>query len=90
MSGQLHALAALSPKTESWYPLDSRLGVSQSGDKKILETDGSQSPACRKSIPTERQPPVGEVTANFCAQSAPRGQSDGSLRPYSRQGQSYI
>jgi hypothetical protein len=27
---------------------------------------------------------VGEVIANFCGQRVPRGQRDGSLRPYSR------
>jgi hypothetical protein len=35
-------------------------------------------------IPTERPPPVGEVCVNFCGWSVPRGQRDGSLRPYSR------
>jgi hypothetical protein len=28
--------------------------------------------------------PAGEVSANFCGQSVPRGQRDGSLRPHSR------
>jgi hypothetical protein len=37
-----------------------------------------------RTIPTERQPLVGEVNANFCGQWVPRGQRDGSLRPYSR------
>jgi hypothetical protein len=27
---------------------------------------------------------TGEVSANFCGQRLPRGQRDGSLRPYSR------
>jgi hypothetical protein len=27
---------------------------------------------------------VGEINGNFCRKSVPRGQSDGSLRPYSR------
>jgi hypothetical protein len=35
-------------------------------------------------IPTERPPLVGEVIANFCGYRVPRGQRDGSLRPYSR------
>jgi hypothetical protein len=35
-------------------------------------------------IATERPPLVGEVTANFCGKRVPRGQRDGSLRPYSR------
>jgi hypothetical protein len=35
----------------------------------------------KRTIPTERPPPVGEVSANFWA---PRGQSGGSLRPYSQ------
>jgi hypothetical protein len=36
-----------------------------------------------RTIPTERPPLVGEVSANFCAWRVPRGQRDGSLRPYS-------
>jgi hypothetical protein len=35
-------------------------------------------------IPTEQLPLVSEVIANFCGQRVPRGQCDGSLRPYSR------
>jgi hypothetical protein len=35
-------------------------------------------------MPTERLPLVGEGSANLCAQMVPRGQRDGSLRPYSR------
>jgi hypothetical protein len=34
-------------------------------------------------IPTERLPPIGEVSANFCGYRVPRGQLDVSLRPYS-------
>jgi hypothetical protein len=34
--------------------------------------------------PTQRPPLVGEVSANFCRYSAPHGQRDGSLWPYSR------
>jgi hypothetical protein len=37
-----------------------------------------------RTIPTERQPLVGEVIANFCGQRVPRGERDGSLLPYSR------
>jgi hypothetical protein len=37
-----------------------------------------------RTIPTERPPLVGEVIANFCGYRVPRGQRDGSLRPYSR------
>jgi hypothetical protein len=37
-----------------------------------------------RTIPTERPPFVGEVIANFCGWRVPRGQRDGSLRPYSR------
>jgi hypothetical protein len=37
-----------------------------------------------RTIPTERPPLVGEVTANVCGYKVPRGQRDGSLRPYSR------
>jgi hypothetical protein len=36
-----------------------------------------------RTIPTERQPIAGEVIANFCGKRVPRGQRDGSLRPYS-------
>jgi hypothetical protein len=35
-------------------------------------------------IPTERQPLVGEVSANFCGQRMLRGQHNGSLQTYSR------
>jgi hypothetical protein len=35
-------------------------------------------------IPTERQPLVGEVIAKFLRIEVPRCQRDGSLRPYSR------
>jgi hypothetical protein len=37
-----------------------------------------------RTIPTERPPLVGEVIANFFGWRVPRGQRDGSLRPYSR------
>jgi hypothetical protein len=37
-----------------------------------------------RTIPTERTPRVGEVRTNFWGQRLPRGQRDGSLRPYSR------
>jgi hypothetical protein len=37
-----------------------------------------------RTIPTERPPLVGEVIANFCGWRVPRGQRDGSPRPYSR------
>jgi hypothetical protein len=37
-----------------------------------------------RTIPTEWPPLVGEVIANFCGWRMPRGQRDGSLRPYSR------
>jgi hypothetical protein len=36
-----------------------------------------------RTVPTERPPLVGDVSANFCRYSVPRGQHDGSLRPYS-------
>jgi hypothetical protein len=38
----------------------------------------------KRTILTERQQLVGEVSANFCGLRVPRGQRDGSLRPYSR------
>jgi hypothetical protein len=37
-----------------------------------------------RTIPTERPPLVGEVSANFCGERVSRGQRDGSLQPYSR------
>jgi hypothetical protein len=37
-----------------------------------------------RTIPTERPPLVGEVTANFCGWRVPRCQRDRSLRPYFR------
>jgi hypothetical protein len=37
-----------------------------------------------RTIPTERPPLVGEVSANFCGERVPHGQDDGALRPYSR------
>jgi hypothetical protein len=37
-----------------------------------------------RTIPTERQPLVGEVSTDFCGQRVQRGQLEGSLRPYSR------
>jgi hypothetical protein len=37
-----------------------------------------------RTIPTERPPLIGEVIANFVRIGVPRGQRDGSLRPYSR------
>jgi hypothetical protein len=37
-----------------------------------------------RTIPTERQPLVGKVSANFCGQRVPRSQRDESLRTYSR------
>jgi hypothetical protein len=38
----------------------------------------------KRTIPTERPPLVGEVSANFCGSSVPRDQRDRSLRPYCR------
>jgi hypothetical protein len=37
-----------------------------------------------RTIPTERPPLVSEAIANLCGYRVPRGQRDGSLRPYSR------
>jgi hypothetical protein len=37
-----------------------------------------------RTIPIERPPLVGEVSANFCGQRVQRGQCDGYLRPYSQ------
>jgi hypothetical protein len=46
----------------------------------------SNSVACvhDRTIQIERPPLIGEVSANFCGWRVPRGQRDGSLRPYSR------
>jgi hypothetical protein len=41
-------------------------------------------PRLLKTIPTERPPLVGEVSANVCGQTVSRGQRNGSPRPYSR------
>jgi hypothetical protein len=38
----------------------------------------------KQTIPTERPPLVGGVSANFCGYRVPRGQRDRSLWPYSR------
>jgi hypothetical protein len=38
----------------------------------------------QRTIPTERPPLVGEVSANFCGLRVSRGQLNGSPRPYSR------
>jgi hypothetical protein len=38
---------------------------------------------CERTIPTERPPLVGEVSANLCGQRVPRGKRYGSLRSYS-------
>jgi hypothetical protein len=37
-----------------------------------------------RTIPTQRPPLVDEVSAHFCGERVPRGQSVGSLRPHSR------
>jgi hypothetical protein len=37
-----------------------------------------------RTIPTERPPLVGDVCSNFCGYRVPRGERNGSLRPYSR------
>jgi hypothetical protein len=37
-----------------------------------------------RTMPTERPPLVGEVSVKFCGYRVPRGQRDGSLRPYYR------
>jgi hypothetical protein len=38
----------------------------------------------KRTIPTERPPLVGQVSANFCGQRVSRGQRNGSLRPLIR------
>jgi hypothetical protein len=40
--------------------------------------------ARERTMPTERPPHVGEVSANFCRQRMSHGQRNGSPRPYSR------
>jgi hypothetical protein len=49
---------------------------------KLNQTQWPES--AKRTIPTERPPLVGEVSANFCGHRVPRGQHDVSLRPYSR------
>jgi len=44
VSGQLHALAALPPWKSPWYPLDRRLGGSQSRSGRGGEEKNSQLP----------------------------------------------
>jgi hypothetical protein len=43
-----------------------------------------------RTIPTERPPLVGEVSANFFGYRVLRGQRNGSLRPYSRFSRPYV
>jgi hypothetical protein len=50
----------------------------------LLKQTNSMVWARERTIPTERPPLVGEVIANFWGWKVPRGQRDGSLRPYSR------
>jgi hypothetical protein len=51
---------------------------------KICFGSSSVALVCKRTIPTERPPLVGEVSANFCGYSVWRGQRNGSPRPYSR------
>jgi hypothetical protein len=44
MSGQLHAPAALLPRKNIWYPLDRRLGGTQSRSGRGGEEKNSQPP----------------------------------------------
>jgi hypothetical protein len=48
------------------------------------KTTNSVAWVCERTIPTERPPLLGEVSANFLCIRVPLGQRDGSLRPYSR------
>jgi hypothetical protein len=52
--------------------------------KRGIVTKKSVSWVRERTIPTERPPLVGEVSANFYGQRVPCGQRDGSLRPFSR------
>jgi hypothetical protein len=73
------------------------LGVEGGADKRAVnvstETEGtgedtkklnSATLVRERTIPTERLPLVGEVSANFWRQRVSRGQRNGSLRPYYR------
>jgi hypothetical protein len=51
---------------------------------KTLSPKSSVAWVRERTTPTERPPLVCEVNANFCGWRVPRGQRDGSLRPYSR------
>jgi hypothetical protein len=65
-----------------------RVGASflspEDGNRYSFRKKNSVARVRERTIPTERPPLAGEVSANFCGSSVPRGQSDGSLRPYSR------
>jgi hypothetical protein len=56
------------------------LSISTGATKKI----NSVASVRELTLPTERPPLVGEVSANFFGQKVPRGQHDWSLQPYSR------
>jgi hypothetical protein len=67
------------PPTAPMAGVSSRLSLTPTPKKK-----NSMVWVRERIIPTERPPLVGEVIANFCGWRVPRGQRDGSLRPYSR------
>jgi hypothetical protein len=66
------------------WQIDRKLPVAASWRTVWQIKTNSVASVCERTIPTERQPLVGGVSANFCGWMVPCGQRDGSLRPYSR------
>jgi hypothetical protein len=61
-----------------WYPLEKRLSGSQKLSERYRKLN-SVALVRERTIPTERPPFVGEVSANFCGHAVSRGQRGGSL-----------
>jgi hypothetical protein len=75
--------------TCSWknFPQQWKYDVGQNycaNNNKNNNNNNSVALVCERTIPTERLPLVGEVSANFRGYRVSRGQRDWSLRPYSR------
>jgi hypothetical protein len=68
------------------YKVEKKLH-SELGEQKILNTTDIKNSVAwvrERTVPTERPLLVGEVSTNVCWKTVPRGQRDGSLRPYSQ------
>jgi hypothetical protein len=61
-----------------------RTGISDTSWTLFIEIKNSVAWVRKQTIPTERPPLVGEVSANFCGYRVPCGQRHRSLQPYSR------